>query len=63
MVVSTFSFECPTSTILRSPASHILDAESYEMYIRTEPNENDDESKGADKKTVLKTEAKYNEQP
>lgn len=31
--------------------------------IRTEPNENDDESKGADKKTVLKTEAKYNEQP
>ncbi len=31
--------------------------------IRTEPNENDDESKGADKKTVLKKEAKYNEQP
>lgn len=31
--------------------------------IRTEPNENEDETKGADKKTVLKTEAKYNEQP
>ena len=31
--------------------------------IRTEPNENEDETKGADKKTVLKTEAKHNEQP
>jgi len=32
--------------------------------IRTKPNENDDESKGTDnKKTVLKTEAKHNEQP
>lgn len=32
--------------------------------IRTNPNENDDESKDADnKKTVLKTEVKHNEQP
>lgn len=31
--------------------------------IRTEPNENEYEPKGADKKTVLKTEAKHNEQP
>lgn len=31
--------------------------------IRTKPNEDDGESKDTDKKTVLKTEAKHNEQP